>query len=171
VWKVEFWCLEYLLFPKKSNKIKKNTYKNIKDSNKIIFLFFWSDEDCTSLLRISIWKIRDNVVLYKKIVIWYYYFVFFNFLDFYVYVYFINNIKILHDKYLVIKQIRDLTWYLRWFYNFLFFVISNFLSKKELKAYKRVFWLSSKSETWHDIHNLYKIIILFIYLLLLFLEN
>jgi len=65
------------VIPKKIKQNKKNTYKNIKDSNKIIFLFFWPDEDCTSLQRISIWKIRDNVVLYKKIVIWYYYFVFF----------------------------------------------------------------------------------------------
>jgi len=58
-------------------------------------------------------------------------------------------------KNLGIKQIRDLTWYLKWFYNFYFFIIINFF-KKELKVYEGLFWLWNKFETWYDIQYLYK---------------
>ena len=106
-----------MLFPKKSNKIKTHT-KILKIKTKLFFIFFGLDEDCTSLLRISIWKIMDNVVLCNKFVVWYYYFVFFIFYIFmYMYILLIwREPEILHDKDLVIKEIWDLTWYLRWFY-------------------------------------------------------
>jgi len=65
------------VIPQKSNKIKTTHTKILKIKTKLIFYFFGPDEDCTSLLRISIWKIKDNVSLYKKFVVSYYYFVFF----------------------------------------------------------------------------------------------
>jgi len=48
------------------------------------------------------------------------------------------------------------------------------LIKRELKAYTRMFWLSSKSETWNDIQYLYKrnniIFIFYIYYYYFFRE-
>jgi len=99
------------VIPQKIKQNKKIHTKILKIKTKLFFYFFGPDEDCTSLLRISIWKIKDNVVLCKKncclILLSY----FFNFLDFmYMYILLISREpEILHDKDLVSKQIRDLT--------------------------------------------------------------